>query len=218
MNESHKLTHKYKASFFEITNMIELIKNEISKVKVGSVKYKEYIEQQNDLFSRSHVLTDLIKIEMKKANEIIEECSNKYSLISKNLQVANQKKNTLQMGFDLNFAAFSIDIGNLFIDLGNELNKNIKKTMQENSKLNSEVTLPPMEFNKESFDSLNKEAKANAEQLVYKENLDKETCLDDIYDIASLCSESNLQLEKTEASNSVYSLNEKNLLNLQIDR
>ena len=199
-NESYKKIDKYKSSYFEIIHKIELVKQDQSKNKLNKEKFLELTESLNLLVSKSQVIGELLKYEVKNNNKIQEDCQEKYNELREKIKNNNNKKKGLIAGFDLNFSSYSCDLGNLFIKIGEEINNLHKRNdFKEKStsnlkdiKENDDFNLEKITFPIEQFENIHKQAKLLSEQILIKEQVDREHIIfndKNSYDIKSTCSE-----------------------------
>lgn len=130
VKESFNSFEQYKLSYYEYLSHIEKIDENISKEKDALVR-ENLNETKNSLISKSQLIRELLKYEILRYNQSIKEYENTYYKIIKNIEEINQKKNMLITGDGINFVSSLIDFGNIFIDFGEVLNKNLKPKLRD---------------------------------------------------------------------------------------
>lgn len=124
---------------------INKIRKEINYSQTGSDLNNSIKNKLNDLISKVQMEKDLFKYKLKNYNNFIIESKDEYILMKNRLDILINKKNELLTGIDLNFSAFCIDFGNIFISLGEKIN-NIYKKNNDKLKITSSSILNQLDF------------------------------------------------------------------------
>lgn len=150
--DEFNLTKELLSKNFEKINKI---RQEINYSQTGSDLNNSIKNKLNDLISKIQMEKDLFKYKLKNYNNFIIKSKDEYIYMKNRLDILINKKNEILTGIDLNFSAFCIDFGNIFISLGEKIN-NIYKKNNDKLKITSSSILNQLEFpieviNEENF-------------------------------------------------------------------